>query len=196
MSTPALVTTTLQNIVRLELAVKASIHDINTSDGPLDSLQRINADARKNVQEIKKALDDLETFAKGAIGLSLVFRIFYGCFVLIVGSLRFSPNGIFAVFKVIFVVFLSERDREDEKREILREVESQRRQLEVLIARIEDRNLMLSLSYSHGLVIPSCPCHTLMSLSYPHGLIIPFCIKIITEITEVPELQDVEQPNR
>ena len=67
MSTPALVTTTLQNIVRLELAVKASIHDINTSDGPLDSLQRINADARKNVQEIKKALDDLETFAKGTI---------------------------------------------------------------------------------------------------------------------------------
>ena len=66
MSTPALVTTTLQNIVRLELAVKASIHDINTSDGPLDALQRINADARKNVQEIKKALDDLETFAKGA----------------------------------------------------------------------------------------------------------------------------------
>ena len=65
MSTPALVTSTLQEVVRRDLAIKASIHDINNSDGPVDVLQRLNADARRNVQEVKKALDELELFAKG-----------------------------------------------------------------------------------------------------------------------------------
>ena len=65
MATPSIVTSTLQNIVRLDLAIKASIHDINSSNGPVDELQRINVEARKNVQEVKRALDDLETFAKG-----------------------------------------------------------------------------------------------------------------------------------
>ena len=65
MSTPTSVTSTLQDVVRRDLAIKASIHDINNSDGPVETLQKINADARRNVQEIKKALDDLELFAKG-----------------------------------------------------------------------------------------------------------------------------------
>lgn len=102
MATPSLVTSTLQNIVRLDLAIKASIHDINSSDGPVEELQKINVGARKNVQEIKRALDELETFAK-------------------------------------------ERDREDEKREILREVESQRRQLERSISSLRRANLQCQL---------------------------------------------------
>ena len=65
MSTPTHVTSTLQDIVRHDLAIKASIHDINTSDGPVDNLQRINAEARKHVQDIKRILDQLEIFAKG-----------------------------------------------------------------------------------------------------------------------------------
>lgn len=102
MATPALVTSTLQNIVRLDLAIKASIHDINSSDGPVEELQRINVDARKNVQDVKRALDELETFAK-------------------------------------------ERDREDDKREILREVESQKRQLERSISSLRRANLQCQL---------------------------------------------------
>jgi len=102
MATPSIVTSTLQNIVRLDLAIKASIHDINSSNGPVDELQRINVEARKNVQEVKRALDELEAFAK-------------------------------------------ERDREDEKREILREVESQRRQLERSISSLRRANLQCQL---------------------------------------------------
>jgi len=102
MSTPTSVTSTLQDVVRRDLAIKASIHDINNSDGPVETLQKINADARRNVQEIKKALDDLELFAK-------------------------------------------ERDREDEKKEILREVESQRRQLENTISSLRRANLQCQL---------------------------------------------------
>jgi len=102
MSTPSSVTSNLQEVVRRDLAIKASIHDINNSDGPVETLQKINADARRNVQEIKKALDDLEIFAK-------------------------------------------ERDREDEKKEILREVESQRRQLENTISSLRRANLQCQL---------------------------------------------------
>lgn len=102
MSTPTHVTSTLQDIVRHDLAIKASIHDINTSDGPVDNLQRINAEARKHVQDIKRILDQLEIFAK-------------------------------------------ERDREDEKKEILREVESQRRQLENTISSLRRANLQCQL---------------------------------------------------
>ena len=102
MATPSMVTSTLQNIVRLDLAIKASIHDINASDGPVEELQRINVAARKNVQDVKRALDELETFAK-------------------------------------------ERDSEDDKREILREVESQRRQLERSISSLRRANLQCQL---------------------------------------------------
>lgn len=97
-----MVTSTLQNIVRLDLAIKASIHDINASDGPVEELQRINVAARKNVQDVKRALDELETFAK-------------------------------------------ERDSEDDKREIIREVESQRRQLERSISSLRRANLQCQL---------------------------------------------------
>jgi len=103
----AVTTSTLEKVVRLDLAVKAAIQDINGCDGPLDRLQSINADARKSIQEVKQTLDELEAFAK-------------------------------------------DRDKEEERREILREVESQRRQLETTILSLRRANLQCQLRIEHA----------------------------------------------
>jgi hypothetical protein len=65
LSATTYVANALQTIVRLELGIKASIQDISACDGPLAALQKVNGNARINIQEIKKVLEELELFAKG-----------------------------------------------------------------------------------------------------------------------------------